>query len=451
MSLTKTKNYEAVHELIHYFHYKCKQKGYQHWQSFVLFHSIYKISKFDGTVTRIVSSCTQEQEQKTSNWHSKHVEEGMSSRFHIHFVPDYKTWLKNSANHIQYPYFNKPFGLLHWMKYGKTMDYVPDDDSIVNEDDIVILLDPDMILLKSFVNDFSDALFSNGEDNNPEYPRRFKVDHGAPFATRYGIGSKWKDFNLTYIAGNDSDVHKITKNEADRYYQIGAPYLATARDMYNIAKKWTEFVPRVHDEHPHLLAEMFAYVIAAADLGLKHQVMKSFMISNPAIQEENWSFLHNISIDRSCAVGNDPELLEGNGINMIPNVFHFCQKYGLGEWLWSKGRLPSSFFTCDSPLLAEPPLDVAVKYNYFDPPKQKVIEFVPGSFLNFTSPTGQDRRKREAFALCSIIHHMNDASTFYKKKFCFNKGVTDKSMELKNVLFNSSTYDYRPEVFEKEH
>ena len=59
--------------------------------------------------------------------------------FEIHFAPDYETFLPPGQSHGHYPYFNKPFGLLDWMKQGKIMNYIPDSDTIENEDDIVIL------------------------------------------------------------------------------------------------------------------------------------------------------------------------------------------------------------------------------------------------------------------------------------------------------------------------
>merc|ERR1711862_916399 len=105
---------------------------------------------------------------------------------------------------------------------------------------------------------------------------------------------------------------------------------------------------------PHLLAEMFAYIIASADLGLKHQNVNSFMISNAASHEEGWSFLDDISLDQACTYGYEPNSLQDGKVKLVPNVLHFCQKYGLGEWLWNKGRLPPNFFTCDFPLLADP-------------------------------------------------------------------------------------------------
>ena len=50
--------------------------------------------------------------------------------------------------------------------------------------------------------------------------------------------------------------------------------------MHQISTKWCEFVPKVHKEYPNLLAEMFAYCIAAAHLELEHMLIDSLMISN---------------------------------------------------------------------------------------------------------------------------------------------------------------------------
>jgi peptidyl serine alpha-galactosyltransferase len=54
--------------------------------------------------------------------------------------------------------------------------------------------------------------------------------------------------------------------------------------MYSIAVKWCEFGPRVYKQYPHLLAEMFAYCLAAAHLRLHHQTAVSFMVSDVAIR-----------------------------------------------------------------------------------------------------------------------------------------------------------------------
>ena len=256
-------------------------------------------------------------------------------------------------------------------------------------------------------------------------------------------------FNLTYIAGANSPVHKITRDEAKRYYQLGAPYLATARDMYNIAKKWSEFVPRVHDEHPHLLAEMFAYVIASADLNLKHQLLDSFMISNPTSPDEGWSFIDKIPLEKTCLVGShleDENYLVKNGLKkyILPNVLHFCQRVGVGSWIWAKMRFPSEFFTCSSPLLSIPPIDIATKYNYFDIPKASLHDTENKGRLQYSKV----EVGRNAFTLCAMVHAMNEASIFYKENFCNGVQGTrlDKSMELKDVYWKDSNRAYVPEI-----
>jgi peptidyl serine alpha-galactosyltransferase len=54
--------------------------------------------------------------------------------------------------------------------------------------------------------------------------------------------------------------------------------------MYRIVMKWCEFGPAVYKQYPDLLAEMFAYCLAAAHLQLYHQTAISFMISDVGIK-----------------------------------------------------------------------------------------------------------------------------------------------------------------------
>lgn len=62
----------------------------------------------------------------------------------------------------------------------------------------------------------------------------------------------------------DTPAKKVSKKDAINHYATGPPYLATTRAMRRIAQKWAEFVPRSHKEKPELMAEMYAYCIAAA-------------------------------------------------------------------------------------------------------------------------------------------------------------------------------------------
>ena len=53
-----------------------------------------------------------------------------------------------------------------------------------------------------------------------------------------------------------SPVDQMSREEARAGYVVGPPYIATASDMYKIVSKWCEFAVPVHDQYPHLLAEM---------------------------------------------------------------------------------------------------------------------------------------------------------------------------------------------------
>lgn len=68
-----------------------------------------------------------------------------------------------------------------------------------NEEQIIVLMDPDMIILKPFAqNNFShaewddDVLFLNGRKTRNK--KKVEVTHGVPMAQRYGFELRWMDF-----------------------------------------------------------------------------------------------------------------------------------------------------------------------------------------------------------------------------------------------------------------
>ena len=101
-----------------------------------------------------------------------------------------------------------------------------------------------------------------GKDRKGDHQLSDKVKRGVPFAQTYGLGVQWQYFDLDEIAGPDSPAKEVNKQNGRLYFPAGPPYLGTVHDMYQIAMKWTEFVPKVHAQYPHLLAEMYAYCIA---------------------------------------------------------------------------------------------------------------------------------------------------------------------------------------------
>mmetsp|Transcript_20415 Transcript_20415/g.30987 ORF Transcript_20415/g.30987 Transcript_20415/m.30987 type:complete len:576 (+) Transcript_20415:255-1982(+) len=390
---------------------------FQHWQSYLMFHSALKVNQ-PGSVTRIASGCSDEEAISIRKWHREHITKKMGGRFFLHLTPHFSNVKDADGQTIgDYKFFNKPFGLLHWLEHGIGFDNGDSSGPLKNEDDVVILIDPDMVLLRPITGDFSkerDVVIGKRHLEN----RRFKVEHGSPFAQKYGFGSQWRTFNLHDIAGADSPAKLVSQKDGGSFYPVGPPYLGTVRDMHSIAEKWTEFVPRVHKEYPYLLAEMFAFCIAAAHLELPHQIVDSLMISNTngdGPGGEGWPMLDAIPAGELCDFAKKPD----HEKYAIPSVIHYCQRYAIQEWFFGKRKMDKQFFTCDSPLMEEPPSDIVPSSDWKMP---------PGGTRKDLTPIVA---KKEGFMVCGVIGALNDAATFYKKHHCpEGEGNMSKTLNL---------------------
>ena len=280
---------------------------FQNWQSMVFFYSAWKV-KQPGTVTRIASACKDGQKEELLKFHKKFILP-LSPDFHVHFTPDWG--FKNNNK-----YCNKPFGLLDWFE--NALGFPQKADKY--DDDIIMIVDPDMMLLRPILHKFDIEKVEwrvPGTDNKYD-----TVAHGKPISQIYGFGSQWLTSmkgNITYVTGGESQVNKMERKEAADYYPAGPPYLATGRDMYQIAKKWVEFVPRFFEVFTGFMAEMHSYSLAAAYLNLPHQLADSFMISDPDGGKEGWNFLHKTNREDVCK----PDAIVEDD---LPYVFHFCQR-----------------------------------------------------------------------------------------------------------------------------
>ena len=163
--------------------------AFQHWQSYLLFYSAYRINQ-PGKITRIASGCTDEEEAEEQAWHNQHISSVMTEDYTIHFTPHFSA-VKDASGEVKgdYKFFNKPMGLKHWMENSPDMGV---DGGVVlpeHEDTIVALLDPDQLLLKQIGDDFSDLKLTL-VSKFAEEGRKFKVEHGTPFGQHYGLGKK---------------------------------------------------------------------------------------------------------------------------------------------------------------------------------------------------------------------------------------------------------------------
>ena len=131
---------------------------------------------------------------------------------------------------------------------------------------------------------------------------------------------------------------------------------------------------RVYEGYPDLLAEMYAYSMAAAHQNLPHFTFMHFMISDIGSDSEGWKWVDQLK-DKVClparVVGDPVVALESTGIiqkkffpsKALPIFLHYCQFFRVGELGFQKRRIREDIFDCDFPLFVEPGEDLA-KTNY---------------------------------------------------------------------------------------
>jgi hypothetical protein len=373
----------------------------QDWQSYLFFYQALKVNQ-PGDVTRIVSGCDHHQEEELQIIFDSSIGK-MSDRFHIHFTPEFGKQM-GEENWEQTKYWNKPFGVKHWTKH-----VLGFPDSKEHDDDIVILLDPDMLLLRPFVNDFSsvpDELWTKSV-RSQSGERITKVSQGHIIAQQYGFGSAWLEAaskNLTHVVGRHSPVHSISMEEATNLHPGGPPYVLTGRDMFRVTDQWALFLLRLFEVSPTFMAEMYGYCLAVAHLEIPQQLAYGMMISDIQSEEEGFYFLKDVPPEALCDADARKSLPN------VPHVLHFCQRYGIGENFLSKHVIPDLITSCDTPVVKLPPKGI-VFTNY--------SHYGDGSVEVWQDKT-RKHQYRNAYMICTLLPALHDAALYYKKKHCDN-------------------------------
>jgi hypothetical protein len=381
---------------------------------------------------------------------------GSDDRFHLHLTPDYS---RIHGENPPYKFFNKPMGLKHWMEQGLGFSgqsqQLPDG---INDNTIFIILDPDEMILEPFKAEYTNDTYmqwhgqyepwflpkqqQQSDNTNP----LLKIRKGHPFAQLYNFGGAWVhsvNRNISSViqaaaastttTNNNNNNPQWTAAMMDHYYAAGPPYMAVASDMYAIVSTWAGVVVPVYQSTRDHLSEMFAYSTAAAYLNLPHQLSYSFMVSNPEVKwKEGWHQLDNSNdhnnyfpplADRSYEHPSNNN--KNNNRPALPNVLHYCQRYFLGPYFFSKYKLPKMILTCNHPLLLVPPSLLingsSTKTN--NSSDCGSIAFLYNSSVTpngvFTQLSPKDA-KHHAFMLCHMTYGLNDALQFWKQQHCKN-------------------------------
>jgi hypothetical protein len=146
----------------------------------------------------------------------------------------------------------------------------------------------------------------------------------------------------------------------------------------------------------------YAYCIAAAHIQLPHTLIDSLMISSAGVGGEGWKYIQSIPISETCSFASNPD----HTVRPIPTLLHYCQRYIVDDestnshYFWSKRKIPHGIFTCDHPLLMEPPMDLWLG-------SEGVVDHHP-----------TEKEKMNAFMVCALTKFTNDAMIFFKDHHC---------------------------------
>lgn len=356
---------------------------FQDWQSLLVFLTADMVGQ-KGPLTRIASGCTLEEQAALETVYAK-LDQGRN-KFRLHFTPDFS---KDEASGETYYFYNKPGGLQHWLASPAS----PPDDTVI------AVIDPDFIFMRPLTAKVkADGIIFSGPIQAEDLIEEVSVGH--PAAQYYGIGDKWIEFNLTYIAGEDSPALAVKSMSAWKHYSIGPPYIVAKTDMVRIAQLWHSVVPRVYEGHPHLLAEMYAYSVAAAHLELPHLRLDGYMTSEAEGYGEAWPLVDLLTDESICS--EDLSL----HTTLLPTFLHYCQHYKVGtEFVYWKRDLNENFFSCGGSPLPLPNLEQV--REYLDP--------ISGPAL---SVNDRAYHKYHTFQYCQVVMKTNKALQKYKSLFC---------------------------------
>jgi hypothetical protein len=159
---------------------------------------------------------------------------------------------------------------------------------------------------------------------------------------------------------------------------------------------------------------MFGFIYATVSLSLPHILIRSIVVSTTETNNrEGWPYIDNLSNEEICNPPPDAPL---------PVGLHYCKRYALDKWFFSKYRLKKKYISCESPLLQPPPDDLGTR-NYtkvYQPPPHGHPQDKPWEAP--VSMIKSRQAKREGFMLCALINKINEAARYWKDHACSKDG-----------------------------
>lgn len=249
-----------------------------------------------------------------------------------------------------------------------------------------------------------------------------RVVKGTPAGQHFGIGGvwaramtpaarpSWVKFSKAKVCGEGSPCTSTSVHDADTKYAAGPVYLAHIDDWRAVAEQWWRMMPRVHAQYPQLLAEMYAFTMAVANLTLPWALVSHFMVSDPGTMSptESWPWIEDLtdSPDGPSAVCNGATATTlptatRDRINgpSLPTVLHYCQRYLAADHIFAKRKVPHDLFSCEGQV-------------------PTLMPFNATTILRELGPKPSVKAIRTSFMLCHLIPMVNSALVSYRRDVC---------------------------------
>mmetsp|Transcript_11229 Transcript_11229/g.20753 ORF Transcript_11229/g.20753 Transcript_11229/m.20753 type:complete len:554 (-) Transcript_11229:27-1688(-) len=379
---------------------------FQHWQAELLLASAYLVGQ-RGRITRIVSGCYDQQAEKVAHRHQTFpsgkndklvpldvLNRSVNENFGLFVTPTFE-------GAIDFPWINKPSSIQYFMEHAR-----PELDRL--GETVIVVLDPDFVFLQRLSQSTAqarDIIATRGHASLPgvNVPADVVIK-GRPVAQRYGLEGGWvaSKFDLEKITGErNSKASKWSSSEAGKWTSVGPPLMLHIDDIAELSVLWERYMHPVLDAEVDILADMWAYSIASAQLDLRHTILDHFMLSVWGNKGEAYDWVDKWS-GLSC---KNPKPGPGD---KSPTFIHMAANYKApdakeGPWMFHKGHVPATILECDSPLIIEAPDDL-----YEITPNEKQL-------------------KQRAWFVCNIVSRLNKVVYMYKQKFC-PKGFEERKL-----------------------
>lgn len=382
---------------------------FQHWQAEFLLSTTKAVGQ-RGRITRIVSGCHDKSAEDVA--HSSQtfpkgqldllvplskLNQSTNEDFGLYITPSF-----DGAKH--FPWINKPASINYFMQHA-----APELQR--SGETVIVILDPDFVALQPITMSPLPASEVLNTQDQADFGQNV-VRKGRPVAQRYGLGAGWMTrFPVEDIVGEGSPALDYTASRAAKYFAVGPPLMLHVDDLTELAVLWEANMYEVLKVETDILADMWAYCMAAAHLQLEHTLLDQYMLSTwggPIGQAWPWT---DIWPEMSCLNPQTPAGHRG------PNYIHMASNFKAPkskEWMFHKGHVHGDILECDAPLIVDAP---------------DALWFVSEDVLT----------KQSAWILCHIVERLNKVALEYKQKFCPPGYETRKLVR----LIQSKTKDRR--------